>query len=368
MKDFQIMDGLEEIKNKLEGSQKILLVTKEKNLSLDILASFFSLFYTLKKLGKIVNLYPENIFENFPSLPFSFKTFKTFVLDIAETDGIISDLYYQKENDSLKIFITLGNGEIKKENVNIIPLIDKITEPDLIITLGIQNLEELGDFYEQNFKTFFATPILNIDNASFNQEFGQINWIETDRPLSEMVFNLITKIDQNIFDEIISSNLLAGIIDFYRKNNKGKEILRAITLIKQKGANIKKIISVFLKTNNKQELSFLEKVLERIKIEEKKRLPVVCLSSSLFPDLNHEKILLTIKMLRSNFLNFPSFLLLWEKHSSPVFVRGVFYYPNSTILQILANQLKGETNNKALLFKAKNADAKKIIETIVRHL
>ena len=64
---------------------------------------------------------------------------KNFVISIPNKVANISQIFYEKNDEALKIHLTLENGNIKKDNI---AFYFSETKPDLIITLGIKDYAE----------------------------------------------------------------------------------------------------------------------------------------------------------------------------------------------------------------------------------
>lgn len=66
---------------------------------------------------------------------------------------------------------------------------------DLIITLGVQNLADLGYIYKNLEKEFSAAKILNLDNTSMNGKYGRVNIVDVSKDnLSLLVFDLASSL------------------------------------------------------------------------------------------------------------------------------------------------------------------------------
>lgn len=131
-------------------------------------------------------------------------------LDVSKTK--IHEFSYEIQNGQLKIHLTTSGsyfaaGSITTEYVN--PF-------DLVIILGAQSLNDLGNFYNTQFKFLSSTPIINIDIDEANTRFGTINMVDNNATaVSEIVYGLmcdVTNTSKNILDEKIATMLLAGLI------------------------------------------------------------------------------------------------------------------------------------------------------------
>jgi hypothetical protein len=234
---------IQESKQIISDSKNIYLITSQEP---EAIASTLALFYTLKELSKNVNLIidalPENLKFLAPSLDFISYP-KNFVVSIPNSVAQISQIYYEKNNDALKIHLTLENGNIKKDNI---AFYFSEAKPDLIITVGIKDYQkELSDKLN-SFGFLLDSPIVNIDASAGsaqamqdNKKFGKINLLG-DNSLAEIIFALIK-------DELAKKEpavcLLTGLV-FYTENFKNKltaEIFQTASDLMKKGADLKEI-------------------------------------------------------------------------------------------------------------------------------
>ncbi len=234
---------LKEIKNLITNSQHIYIFPDENRKESICLA--LALFYTLNDLKKNVNLglndLPEKMNFLAPSLDY-LSTPKNFVISLPKEKAEASQIRYEKDEKSLKIYLTISKGNIKKNDISFCLAEPK---PDLIITIGFKDINGLKkpELLKEN--NFFETEIINIDNQESNEKFGKINLVENNRPLGEIVFNLIKSLDESLIKEKTAEALLAAIIlssDNFQNNVVSPEILEMAAFLIKKGANRKTII------------------------------------------------------------------------------------------------------------------------------
>jgi phosphoesterase RecJ-like protein len=202
----------------LERSKKPLLVFK-KDFNGDTLASALAFAALLDKLGKKAAIACDG-FVLPPNYAFlmgeqtiqqRLTNIKKFVLIINTANITTPTVEHKHADDKLHIFINSVSGELTAKDLQIC---DDHYEYDLIISLNSPDVESLGKIYEENTNFFYQTPIINIDHSPENEHFGQLNFINiTATSVSEIIFELIEKIDNRLFDEKISTCLLAGMID-----------------------------------------------------------------------------------------------------------------------------------------------------------
>jgi hypothetical protein len=233
------MDLFEQAKQLIAEAKNIYILPSEENGS-ESIASALALFYTLKELSKNVNLIIQDFPERFqflvPSLDFISYP-RNFVISIPKNLADVSQIYYENNEESLKIHLTLDKGNIKKDNIS---FYFSEAKPDLIITLGIKDfkvqlLEKLNSF-----GFLVDSPILNIDNQQNNKNFGKINIIK-DSSLSEIALDLIKNPHSDLIKKEAATCFLAGIAIYTENfgNSKVKpETFETASLLMKKGVDL----------------------------------------------------------------------------------------------------------------------------------
>jgi nanoRNase/pAp phosphatase (c-di-AMP/oligoRNAs hydrolase) len=225
------------------------IITNSKNIYLipsqepEAITAVLALFYTLKDLGKNVNLILENLPENMnflsPSLDFISYP-KNLIISIPNKVAGISQIYYEKNDEALKIHLTLEKGSVKKENISFYYSEPK---PDLIITVGIKDYASQLSEKLNSFGFLLDSPILNIDNEKDNKIFGKINLLQNSSVI-EIVSGVIKDINQKPIQKNTATCLLSGLV-IYTENFKKKitpEIFETAGLLMRGGADLKEIL------------------------------------------------------------------------------------------------------------------------------
>ena len=249
-KEVQLLPEAENLNQQSEQ-----LLAESKNICIipskdtEAISSAFALFYTLKELDKNVNLIIEDIPESLkflsPSLDFISYP-KNFVISIPTKITEISQIYYEKNNEALKIFLTLENGSIKKDDIS---FYFSETKPDLIITIGIKDYSKELTGRLNSFAFLLDSPILNIDSAdqnidinqispqTENKKFGKINLVKN-MSISEIAMSLSKNITTNS-----AKCFLTGLIIYTDnfKNNITADIFETASALMKKGADLKEI-------------------------------------------------------------------------------------------------------------------------------
>ncbi len=346
------MAEIPEIKHILDNSSRILLVCDKTKNSFDFLVATASLFYTLKKIGKIVNCHPQEIAAHFPILASPVKDLKNFILTINNDAGIISDIYYQKSPRELKLFLTITDGDIKTDDIHFSHLDeDHEFEPDLVITLGIKSLESLDDFYETNFKFFSQKPILNLDNHPKNQEYGKINIVEENSSFSGLVIKLIKSINQSIIDQDMATNLFWGILNYHKGRGITVDSLRSLIYLKNKGAEVRKIPSLLNANFDQKEKEIIELVLSNINLNKTLGMPIIVIPKNKIREKSD--VLSAVNFLRTEEFFLPSFVLLWKTENA---VGGIMYSADNSKTKRVAEYFNGGVKQDRVIFSVPFVD------------
>ncbi|OGY41622.1 MAG: hypothetical protein A2Y82_01420, partial [Candidatus Buchananbacteria bacterium RBG_13_36_9] len=257
----------------IKNSQKIL-ITFKKNFSGDALSSALAIFLLLKKLNKQAEIVCHNfvIAQNYAFLPEIHQTkanlsgLKRFIISLDIAENKIKNFSYDIKDNKLNIYLTPEKGLLAE---NKIAYKSDNYKYDLIITLDTDNLESLGEIYDQHNEFFFNTPIINIDHNPENEQYGQINLVElTKTSTAEIIFDLIEHYDINLLDQQIATCLLTGMIAKTRSFRTPNVTPRALNIASQlilNGADRDLIIQNLYRTKSINTLKLWGKVLARLK-------------------------------------------------------------------------------------------------------
>ncbi|OGZ71017.1 MAG: hypothetical protein A3F47_00540 [Candidatus Staskawiczbacteria bacterium RIFCSPHIGHO2_12_FULL_38_11] len=292
------------------------------------LTAALALFYTLKELGKNVNLiteeFPEKLNFLVPSLDF-ISSPKNFVISIPRNIADVSQIYYEKNEESLKIHLTVDKGQIKKDNIS---FYFQEAKPDLVITLGIADMQSQLAGQLNSFGFLLNSPILNIDNSEINKKFGKVNIIEN-KSLSEIVQNIIMSFGENLIKQNTANCLLAGLVIYYENFKSVKtspEIFQLSGELIKKGANHHQIIENLYKATEK-EINFLGKIFQNMRSADYST-SVAMLDSNEFHNFAETESMAAIEKIKIMGLQ-NDLLVLWQSHNSDPAIKGFFYSKKS---------------------------------------
>ncbi|MBX4205012.1 MAG: hypothetical protein KW788_02355 [Candidatus Doudnabacteria bacterium] len=258
--------------NQLNSANNILVVVSSGS-DLDSIAAGLALKEFLKKSGKqcrVVSPTPLvaklNFLPTVTEILHEDQIRKTSVVEVTLAHTELAEVSYQKQDQVLKIYLSPKSGQFEAQDIAVKTSVYPF---DLIVSLGVSNLESLGEFYSKHAELFFQTPIINIDYKSSNENYGQINWVNLiHSAVSESTFDLLENLDPNGIDETIATLLLAGLIyqtnSFQTQKTSPQVFVKASKLVNY-GAKQQEIISQLYRSKSFGLLHLWGRVLARLK-------------------------------------------------------------------------------------------------------
>ena len=351
----------EELKKLVLDAKNICLIPSKNEP--ESLSSCLALFYTLRELGKNVNLISEKIPERLsfliPSLDF-LSSPKNFVISIPRSSTDISQIYYEKTDESLKIHLTTNKGSIRKEDIS---FYFQEAKPDLVITFGISDFKKYLENSLDSFAYLLGSPIINIDNNPSNLNFGQINIVEN-KSLSEIVLDKIKIFEGVNIDKNIANCLLAGLVLYYEnfKNTTSPSVYQLASDLISKGANNQLVIDNLQKTTEK-EMMFLSTLFLNIKNEGSLAYSII--NSNEFSDISEQESLSLVQKLKTMGIQ-NNLLVLWESRNSDPITNGFFYSKNKANLNKVADEFNVNSKNEWVFIQDKAIDFHSTKERVLK--
>ena len=356
------LSSKEQVFDQIKKSETILICVG-KNPDGDALGSALGFCSALKKTGKKVDIVsPTAILEKYLFMPFSniithkLEGARDYILSVNVEKDELQQLRYEVQNNKLKIFITANAGDMKESDVT---LESSKFRYDLIVIFGLQDLENLGNIYDENPELFYETPVVNIDHNPSNEYFGKINFVDVaSSSTAEIAFNLISEIGEKLLDEQIATNLLTGIIyktdSFQNKNTTPKAFLAAASLV-AKGANKQDIIRYLYKTKSISTLKLMGKIMSNLKYNSQYKLGWSVMKKDDFAEINtsRENLSSVIKELTNSSPEFNLMFLLYKNNSA---INGIINFAEKLPAENLAKSLGGNIEHKQIVFTSKEED------------
>ena len=365
------MEDFNQAKNLIEKSQNILILPP-REIDGDALAGSLALFSTLKKLGKNVNALINEVPEKFKFLNgYQPETSGDFVISVNTADKEISKMHYERNNGDLRIYLTLNKGELRARDVSF----PAITQPvNLLVTIGIKSLTEVEKFFEQNSRFLSDALILNIDNHSANENFGEVNLVNAASSSAEILTNLIRFMeseDEAFLDENIATNLLAGVIyasQNFRNSTTQPKTFETSAFLIERGGNHQKIIQHLYKQKNVSQVNLLGRILERLSFNEPKELYSASLTEKDFQECqaSSRDLGFVVEELKSSFRYLPNLLVLWESRASPVVIKGIFYSTKEGLAEKILQNYEGVSKGEGVLFLIRGSDLDSAKENLLK--
>lgn len=365
------MEALTQAKNVILGSQSILILPSPESQG-DSIGAGLALFFTLKKLGKNVNMPMGPLPERLGFLSKMEEENKDFIISVNTKKSPISKMRYEKEGDELKIYLTSEDGYLSPESVRLMGQTIKPQEnqiPDLVITLGADSLESLGKSFSENIQIISEAAVLNIDNQALNENFGDINLVDITSSLSETVLSLVESINGETEPKTATA-LLTGIVwsyqNFRNPKTRPKTFEAAAKLI-EKGADHQKIVFHLYKQKNVPQIKLLGRILEKLELNEGKQMYSAALTEKDFQECRatSKDLAFAVEELKFNFRYLPNLLVLWESHASPVVIKGVFCSPSQELVNRLLENFEGNSKGGSALFLVRENDLNSAKEKIL---
>ena len=266
----------EQIKAKIDKAKQILICFPPDGNG-DALAACLAMAKYLRSIGKETDLasspHPTqnqklkrlSILSGYGDIKDSLDNLRSFIVSLDIKNAQIKQIRYTLEDSYLNFIISPTKGWFSPEDVKSRASGFKY---DLIITIGANELEALGQIYYQNLEFFYKSNIINIDNSPANEEFGQINLIDLNAiSLAEIIFYLIKGDNDDTLDEDTATCLLAGIIsathNFKHAKLTPQALFSASSLISM-GARREEIVGALFRSKNLSTLKLWGRMLNAI--------------------------------------------------------------------------------------------------------
>lgn len=321
--------------------------------SRDAVATAFALAFYLKQIGKETHLAGENIVSDKETFSFigepdnllpSITGARDFVLTFSTTRNKILNVRTETGAEELRIFLTPENGAIDPRDFSFIPAKFKF---DLAIVIGSPDKEHLGKVYEENPDIFYELPIINIDNHSDNELFGQLNLVDiTASSNAEILADILSKSALGKMNEQVNESLLAGIItatDSFQKKNTTPKALQIASHLMDQGADQQKIIRSLYKTQPLHLLKLWGRVMAGVKWNEELKLiwALVSVEDLVQARASASDLPRVLEKIRGNYSSGNFFMILYPESATQV--RGLIKAATNESLTLLAERFKEGT-------------------------
>jgi len=342
---------------------KNILIALPQNLNGDSLGSALALNFALKKLGKKSELVcqeetPEKLkfLSDGEKLKNKISSLRDFIISVDTNQKKISRLRYETEENILKIFLSSPEAIEEKD----IKLQSGAPKYDLVITLDAPDLESLGNIFEENAELFFNKPVLNIDHRAGNENFGAVNLVDPiAASCSQLVFQLIEDLGQDLIDENSATALLCGLIvktHSFQNSKTTPQALNSASLLISRGGNQEKIIRYLFKTKPLNKVRLWGRVLSRMDLNEEKNIAWLYASQEDFADTqtSQQDLSFILEEIIECFPEIQTHFVLWTDETG--FIWAIVQARQGEILQKINLELGGTIKNDKLIISLNKTD------------
>jgi nanoRNase/pAp phosphatase (c-di-AMP/oligoRNAs hydrolase) len=337
----------------LQKSQRLL---KEATLPLifippfpktDIVSSAFALYHYFEEQGAKPKIICDSALEIAKVLEFiapapealeaTLSGARDFVIIFSTKHNPISEVRTEKGSDELRIYITPEKASIDPRDFSFQPA---AFSHDLVVTLGAPDKESLGKCYESNPDVFYEVPIINIDAASSNELYGQVNMVDiTASTVSEIVAEILNIEEIPKDSQILFEYLLTGIIagtNSFQKPDTRPQAFRLASSLMDKGADQQKIVKALYKTQPLHLLKLWGKTMAHVKWNEKLSLiwGVVTIEDFIQARATVKDLPEVLEKIKNNYTTAKMYMLIHQEKVG--MVRILMSGVNSDITQTLA--------------------------------
>jgi len=291
------LNEIQQLGKEIDQSHHVL-ITFKKDYSVDSVASALALSLVLQKKGKLVDVVCDDFVlpKNLKFLPQAEKispqltNLQKLIIHVAGGREKIDQFNYNLETDGLKIYLTPKTGSFTDEDIKTETSDFKY---DLIFVVDTSELESLGKVYQSANEFFYNTTIINIDHKPENEHFGQINLTDLNAvATTEILFELITKLENNLMDQEIATCLLTGLVAktrSFKTPNVRPKTLEAASQLLTLEADQQTIIKNLYRSRTLPTLNLWGRALARLKSDDKAKLVWSLLTDHDFIDSQAEE-------------------------------------------------------------------------------
>lgn len=271
------LNDIQQLHKLIEDSKNILLCFGAQKND-DSIASALALKLFLEKQNKITTIASDNFIvpkqmhflPQLDQIKTTLSNLQKMTIRVDVSKVKLESVSYEVKDGWLSIFLTPKEGNLSKENLHTTQTNFKF---DLIITIGVQDLESLGDIFFHNSDLFYKTPIVNFDYHTSNERFGQINIVEINTSSnSEIIFKTLEQLGAAYIDEKIATCLLTGMISqtgSFKSPNVTPATLNTASHLMNLGADREKIIKNLYRTKSIYALKLWGRALSNLQFDQK---------------------------------------------------------------------------------------------------
>ncbi|PIR76667.1 MAG: hypothetical protein COU32_00730 [Candidatus Magasanikbacteria bacterium CG10_big_fil_rev_8_21_14_0_10_42_10] len=272
----------------------------------------------------------------------NFSHLQKFILTIDVKDTGVEELSYDVKNEKLRIYITPKHGALAREHITTAQTDFKY---DAIFVLDTPDLESLGATYRNNSDLFYTEPVINIDHHSANEQFGQINIVDSAvSSTAELLYDMFKQLGEEHISKEVATALLTAMIDSTRSftaEHVKPQTLRTASTLMSLGADRQYIIHNLYRTKTIGSLKLWGEALAHLE--------------------KHQQIsLVTTRLSRDIFVQTGAS----ESSLYDIVDELIVYSPEAKLILLTHEHASGDDTVHSILYAAKAYDAKALLKSL----
>ncbi|OIO19691.1 MAG: hypothetical protein CO029_00145 [Candidatus Magasanikbacteria bacterium CG_4_9_14_0_2_um_filter_41_10] len=334
----------------LVTEKKQFLITFRKDAGSDAIGSVAALMAFLTAQGKRVDVVvdgfvlPDKLqfLKIARSFQNNFSHLQKFILTIDVKNTGVEELSYDVKDEKLRIYITPKHGALAREHITTAQTDFKY---DAIFVVDTPDLESLGATYRNNSDLFYTEPVINIDHHIANEQFGQINIVDSTVATSaELLFDIFKQLGEEHISQEVATALLTAMIDSTRSftaENVKPQTLRTASTLMALGADRQYIIHNLYRTKTIGSLKLWGEALAQLERHENLNLVATRLSRDIFVQTGAS-----------------------ESSLYDIVDELIVYSPEAKLILLTHEHANGDDTIHSILYAAKGYDAKALLKSL----
>ncbi len=355
------LSQLSKFKRSIEGSQKITIIpslqTKGEAL-LSSLALLFSLDNFNRKTSLLLASLPSSIVTTNSNSDWQNKP--AITINSPSSDKI-SRLRYEKNNGRIHLWFDSHDALLKEEDVSV-SFSSLPSKSDLFICLGFPALSEIvhPTFQERD----NLSTVININNGSYNELFGQINLINPKGSLIEMTADIIKNVEESLIDRKVGAYLLKGLKLYTAHSNLSDRSCQWIAqLVNQEALTYNPNPCT---SESIDQLSLLEKSIKDLSYYPYDNLAILTLPHRSYPQVGSSDLVFLIEEMRSRLLELNNLIILWQPTDATI--QGIVYFEEDDKLKQVIRLYPGEYQENRGVFNLPHSNISQVKENLINCL